>query len=405
MAGLFLHSFLAQAQTRDFETYWEAAVAHNPDVLAAQNQSQIALLENKKVQANYHVPQVALQGNWMEAPTFNGYGYDAAVTNGAWYNATVGASLPLFSKTFSQTESRQNTLQAQQFDFQKAYQQHRLRFTLTSAYIICYADVLLQQKMQAQSQLLAHQVQIGERLAKSGILKATEVLQLRIALQEQQNRQKQLESQYEQDIAALNALAGVSYAIPDSLVAPELNLQDSLSSASTWKQKFLTDSLLNLNQQKQFNLRYQPKVSLYGDAGYNTATLQNAGHFFGASVGVSLSWKIFDGHQKEVQAQQLQLQQETVQQQQKYQLQNLQVQRESQRQKVQQLEAQVKRTQEELQNYQALLNAYQKELTMGEVSVTNYLLQYQNYIQKQQDLIMLQQQKLQAINAYNFWNW
>ena len=398
--------FRAGAQNpRHLADYLEMAQANSPLLKDYQNQAEVAHLENEKTIANYRIPNIYANAQWMEAPRINGVGYDEAITNGGMYSAVVGAQLPLLAGNFVGAEQRQNDLQQQKAQWNQRTSWRDLKLQVTEGYLVCYDDQQNLENINGQMELLGRQIKIAQTLAQTGNLKGSDVLLLQIEKQKLATTSANWHAQLLNHIASLNKLCGLVDTAVLQFAEPTLTLSDSLVSSSQYRLQYLLDSLNAQNQLELFNLKYRPKVSAFADAGLNAVSPSNLPHYFGFSVGLNLSMNIFDGNQRKVVQDQTMLKQSTISGYQK-QFENQRAQNLlNLKKQVGLANARIAQIKDELSDYDKLIGIYQKALGEGDIAVTEYLVTLRTYIQEKQNLIDQQKQKYSAINAYNYWNW
>ncbi len=392
-------------QSRSLDFYLETSKSRHAELTDYLNRQQIAKIENQKVKADFHLPNIYTQTQWMEAPLFNGNGYDEAITNGALYSAVAGVSYPLLTGNMVSAYTRQNDLSGAYSEWNYDARWNELKKQVTEQYLTCYFDGMILQNVQEQYTLLQRQYETAEPLAKEGIIKGSELLLIKIEMQQQQLAISEIKAQRIADFIQLNQLCNISDTVFYGLMEPNLRLTDIDTSDSRFLVQYDLDKLMNANQQEIFNIKYQPRLSLFGDAGLNATSLDQPQKNLGFSFGLNFSIVLFDGHQKKIDAQQTEIRQETVQAYrdnfQNQQTQNLNKYSEL----IRLADIKIEQIKEQLSSYNELLSIYKKGMQLGEVTVTEYLIIFRNFIQSRVDLIDQQKQKYNAINEYNYWNW
>ena len=129
-----------RSQEQTLQHYLSAGMENSPVLKEYENNANLAGLENEKVISDFHYPTVQADVNWMEAPVINGVGYDQAITNGAWYSALAGVSMPLFTKALSLPELEKNSLLAGKSQWQSKMGWKEISLQITDLYAQCYAD-------------------------------------------------------------------------------------------------------------------------------------------------------------------------------------------------------------------------------------------------------------------------
>ena len=154
-------------------------------------------------------------------------------------------------------------------------------------------------------------------LVDAGIYKLIDLKLLEIALKNSQIDYERLSGEYLNNFNALNLLCGIDDTTLHNLDTIDLQLNSLQHNQSLFSSQFTLDSLSVNANQKIFELQYLPQINAFGDAGLN-ATYNPAPNRLGASIGVSLNWNIFDGHQKQIKKEQSQIQLENIETDRKY---------------------------------------------------------------------------------------
>ncbi|TAK31796.1 MAG: HlyD family efflux transporter periplasmic adaptor subunit [Saprospiraceae bacterium] len=95
---LFLAALQGQLWSQNLAAYLAAAHANSPVLQENQNLAAIAGLEMDKAKAVFKMPEISTTGNFLYAPVVEGAGYDAAITNGAWYSAQLNVNQAFFTR-------------------------------------------------------------------------------------------------------------------------------------------------------------------------------------------------------------------------------------------------------------------------------------------------------------------
>lgn len=403
--SLLLLPAILHAQTRSLPDYLQAGKQNSPLLQDYENTASLAQLENQKVKADYEYPAVQASANIMEAPVINGVGYDKAITNGSWYAAQIGISIPLFSKPFETASLSKNSLDAEKAVWQGKMSWNEVKRQIADGYATCYGDQLMLESAQDLLDIITTQHHLSQELAKKGIMKGSDVLLLELEVSNQKIKVHDQLGGLQHDLHALNALCGISDTSLVQLEKPDINLSGKKVDTSRFEQQFLIDSLMALNQQQQFNLKYRPKLSAYADAGLNAVYLTSPQDNLGFSVGLSMNFTFFDHGQRKITEQQTKIRLNTVNRYKLYfltqrdqQLHSYLVQIKLANQKINELDTQV-------EQYKRLMHIYKSELASGDLSVNDYLVFFRNYLQAEQEFIIQQLNKNTLINAYNYWNW
>ena len=303
-------------------------------------------------------------------------GYDNAVTNGGNYAAIAQAAKPILNRFQLQNDYQilanqglvlRNTGRLSALD---------LRRTITDQFLTAYA---------AESQLRFSRSLLGQlrqqdgqlrRLVNAGIFKQTQYLSFYLSVRTQEVTVEQNRLAYRRELGTLRALAGVADTALVSIEAPTPPSHRPLAGLRAPAQRQYTlDSLRLLLDRRAVDAYYRPRVSAVLDAG-----LQSSSYLPGAlarSVGIGgglqLNIPIFDGHQRQLQYQRIELSEQSRRGYRQY----LTVQR---RQQYEQLEGLIRasdallaRIREQVRVADALVGAARQQLATGDVAILDYL--------------------------------
>jgi hypothetical protein len=103
-AGCFLLAGTTLAQThRDLGYYLDQAKHNSPLLKDYQNQARSNQLDSARIRAGY-LPQLNGVSNNLYAPTYKGWGYDEAISNGADFSELVVFTQRLVGKQNLETQ-------------------------------------------------------------------------------------------------------------------------------------------------------------------------------------------------------------------------------------------------------------------------------------------------------------
>jgi outer membrane protein TolC len=395
------------AQQHNLEYYLQTGVENSPLLKDYQNQASIAGLEDEMLKATYYKPQLSGTAEVMQAPLINGVGYDQGITNGGLYAAMMQVDQQLFTEPFVKTGQEQNRLIQEQSGYRGKISARDLKRQITEKYITCYIDLRHHAYMQQLCDLLKEQYNLSLQLAKSGVLKASDVILLEIESTSQQNQLAALSAQYMNDLSAMNSLCGISDTGKVEVTEPLLVLNDSNSSSgiSRFLYQYTLDSLLTDNSRKTFELKYKPRLSAYANAGLNAVKIPDIQDKFGFSAGLRLSVTLFDGKQKSINWQETQIKLQTLEDYKSYTSNQQYLMRTNLLRQISLAGQRMNLSKEQLKKYNQLLRIYRQELAQGDISVNDFLTTLRTYKSTQDEYLNYYQQKLITINAFNYWNW
>jgi hypothetical protein len=235
------------------------------------------------------------------------------------------------------------------------------------------------------------------------VYKQTDYLALLVETQSQEMLVSQLENQFGKDLSSLNELCGINDSVRYNLLEPELKIKGTRDiSKSPAYLHYKIDSLRIENEKTTVDIRYKPKINWFADAGFLSSNPWNFYRHFGYSAGVSLNIPIYDGKQRDIEKQKLDLDQNTrLNYQSNFQKQYFQ--------QIQQLSTELKalndmssRIQDQLSTSDQLVKALKDQLEAGQIQMTEYINAIKNYKNISRNVNLIKIQKLQVINEMNF---
>jgi hypothetical protein len=226
---------------------------------------------------------------------------------------------------------------------------------------------------------------------------------LLVETQSQEILVNQLKSQYRKDLMLLGQLCGINDSAWYDLADPKIEIRgiaDIVKSPSYIQYKI--DSIRIENEKIAIDIRYRPKVNWFADAGFLTSNPWNFYKHFGYSAGLSLNIPVYDGKQRGIEKQKLELNENSRQAYQNtYYRQYFQ--------QIQQLNLDLKALNEtsaqvenQLKTSEQLVNTFKEQLEAGIIQMTEYINAIKNFKTTSRNINLIYVQKLQVINQMNF---
>lgn len=401
---IFIFPLFSIAQNKDLNYFINNSVKNNPLIsqyqhliLANSLDSQLIVAANKF--------QLTGSGNAYYAPVFNGYGYDAAITNGQQLSALVALNKQIYNQRNLSLQFK--TLQIQK-DFLKvtsAISKQDIKKVIVTQYIATYGDQLQLDFNDEVIGLLTNEESLLKKLTQKNVYKQADYLSFLVTLQQQQLIRNQLLVQYKNNYATLNYLAGIIDTTTETLRPPDIDVANNFDTVnSPFFLNYKIDSLRILNQRSIIDVGYRPKVNLFADAGYQSTFILTPYKNFGANVGINLTIPIYDGHQRQLQYSKLNIEERTRQKRKEFF--NNQF-----RQQIQQLEQQLNDLgnltgpiNQQIKYLQTLIEVNGKLLETGDIKITDYVLALNNYIISKNLIVQNQIARYLVIHQLNYWN-
>lgn len=391
------------AQEKTLDYFISLALQNSPLLKDYQNRLQSNKIDSLRLRAGLGT-QVNAISNDSYAPVINGVGQDEAITNGANIYAAVNVSKGIISKQNLQNQLHAVALQKLSIQNPAKITEQELKKSVVDQYITVFG-LLQQVKFFGDELELLHKEEIiFKKLTSAGVYKQTEYLTFMVLLQQQDLQLIQVRNQYRNAYRSLNYLCGVFDTTTYLLADPDLKLEKLPElKNSIFYQQFVTDSLNLIIGDKQIDFSYQPKLNLFGEAGYNSSLVYQPWRNFGPNIGLNLSIPIYDGRQRKMQHDQIAVSEQTRRTYREFFSKQYDLQ-------INQLIMQLSDNQnlagkinKQVTYSQALVDANRKRLETGDVSVTEYIIAMSNLLSTKNLLIQNEIEKYQLINQLNYW--
>jgi outer membrane protein TolC len=402
--GFLFNVIVSIAQQNKLDYFIEQALANSPLLKDYQNRQLSLALDSLIIRAGLK-PQVNFVSNNLYAPVFGGWGYDEIITNKAQLSAMVQASKNFLSKASLAAQYEQIALQRRSLGDTLFLSRKDLRKTIIEQYITAYGELLTIDYSKELYDLMTKEEEALKKLAQSSVIKQTEFLAFDITLKQQELTYLQAQIQYNTDFLTLNYLAGIVDTTIVRLEEPRLNegvLADIYS--TVFFQRYTTDSLRIVNEKRLIEMSYRPSISAVTDAGYNSSLQNTPYKNFGFSVGLNIKVPLYDGHQKKLKYQKLDLEERTR-------IANRDFFLNQYRQQIKQLYIQLRGTDELFQKIKeqvryskTLIEAYGKLLETSDVKITDFVTAITNYMNAQNLFRQNFISRLKIMNQINYWN-
>jgi len=393
----------AQQRIKNLEFYLAQAKASSPVFKDLQRQQKSAGIDSLIARAGAK-PQVTLTSSSLYAPIIHGYGYDEVLSNGQSLDAMLNVNYDLLNKKRINNQLEGIKLQSDSIKYAAKRSFLDLDRSIADQYIIAYAS---QDQVDFNIEvinLLRKEEVLLKTLTRSNIYKQSEYLTFLVTLKQQELALGQASLQLKNDLASLNYLSGIIDTTLVRLEKPTFKYENLMKETGFFKRKFELDSLKNLNQESAVGLNYTPKLGIYANGGYSSSLVLQPYKNFGASVGFTFSVPIYDGHQKKMQYNKLQLSARTIadyrdffNRQQQQQLNLIQ-------QQIAQTDLLFSKINDQIRLSKGLMEADARLMHTGDLRVADFVIAINNYLSAQNLLRQTTVNRLKLFNQYNYWN-
>ena len=392
------------AQNKDLDYFVNKSLTNDPKISQFQNLILTNRIDSEIIVASNKL-QLTGNGNAYYSPVINGYGYDAAITNGQQLSALVALNKQIYNKRNLSLQFKSLQLQNDSLTNSAVIYNKDLKKAIITQYIITYGDQLQLNFNDELINLLTKEEELLKNLTQKNVYRQADYLSFLVTLQQQQLTKNQLLVQYKSNYATLNYLAGIVDTTTETIAAPDIQVQkNNYAVSSPFFLNYKIDSLRILNERLITKVQYRPKVNLFADAGYQSSFILTPYKNFGTNVGINLTIPIYDGHQRRLQFSKLDIEERTRQRQQdffynQYHQQILQLQ-----QQLNDLENLAGPVNKQIDYLETLIKVNGKLLETGDIRITDYVLALNNYITAKNLVVQNQIARYLVIQQLNYWN-
>ena len=389
---------------RTLDFYIEQGLANSPLVAENINSFTLNRLDSLlNVAANK--PYVQAIGQVLYAPAGKNFGYDQNTTNGGQYTALIQANRNLLyhrnlqiqnSLNAALRDSLRNTLRISRNDLAKG---------ITDQYLTAYQDY---QQMTVYGQLvstLSRQNEALKALLRSALFMQSDYLAFRVDLQQSEINYEGAKVQFLADLLLLNTLCNLPDTSLVRLENPGLTARPIFTlDNNPYLLRYHFDSLIVERNRRVIDIFYRPALDLVVNAGTNAISPLFTGRRFGFSLGLNFTMPIYNGGQRRLQYQKLNVSQLNIH---NYRNQyinryNLRVRTITEQLRVNQ--ALLERIDKQNTDVENLLTISQARLYRGDMSAIDYLLIVQRFLNIKLNLNQLTVQRQRFISEFNYRN-
>ena len=393
---------LVSSNAQSVDDYISWGLKNSPLLYDYNNQKLAGKLDSLLLLATYK-PQVNQLTQAIHYPSGPGWGYDEAITNGGTYSSLVSVTQPLFAKKRINGQLQTIDLLNQTLKLNTKITILDLKKSITAQYLNAYTDFTQIQFNQSVLELLNKEQKAVKTLVDKGVYLVTDYMNLQILIRSQSIAISQSLIQFKNDLALLNLLCGISEKQEIKLVKPDLIVQNNYGQEnSPVFAQFRIDSLKNRNSRQIIDLNYRPKVNIFADAGFNGIAPKNVPHNFGASLGVNLSVPIYDGKQRKMQYEKIDLAENTRINYKRYYSSQYKIQFDQLNNQLNMTEHLLGEISNQLFEQERLIELYRIELEKGLIRFLDFITVFNNYTATKITYLVTEMNRLQIINQLNY---
>ena len=387
----------AKAQQLDY--FISKGLQNSPLINEFRNQLQTAEVDSLLVSAT-RKPQVNSHSQVLYTPTNNYFGYDNL---NPYYGSVVDISQYIFYKKVWENKYEAVRLQKQELGNTSKLSTGELKRGITAQYLTAFTNNQELKNSRTYLNLLNQHKSILKTLVEQGVYKQSDYLSLLIETQTTEIEISQLQTQVKSDEYALKQLCGITDSATLTPELPSLAIpqQQNVSTSPLFVQ-FKIDSLKIGNERQSIALNYQPKINWFADAGLISADPLLLYRHLGFSVGLSMSFPIYDGHQKNLETKKLDIKENTRLSYENYfknqfisQIRQLNDELQSTRKSLEMMNHQLQTTQE-------LAEMLKTQLNIGNASIVELITNMKNYLSVMRVMNRLHVREFEIVNELNY---
>ena len=394
---------IAQTPTKDLNYFLNSAHASSPLLKDLNNQRSSARIDSLIVRATSGF-QINVNSTGLYAPVIKGYGFDEVLTNGQALEGYLNLSYNLLNKKKVTNQLAAIKIQLDSIQYASKLSSFDLNRSITDQYLTAYSSQLQYGFNRDVVNLLQNEETLLKQLTRTNIYKQSEYLTFLVTLQQQQLITKQADLQFQNDYATLAYLSGIEDTARTKLSEPKFAYNKPIATTGFFLQKFVIDSLRNVNLKQSIDLNYQPKLAVYANGGYNSSFIFQPYKNFGASIGFTFSMPIYDGHQRKMQYDKLALSSGTRSVYQGFFIDQQKQQLNLIKQQIEQSDALFNQINEQIRFSKSLIEVDRKLLHTGDLRMADFIMALNNYMAAQNLFRQTIINKLKLMNQFNYWN-
>jgi hypothetical protein len=410
-----------QAQQRDLDFYIEHAKSSSPLINKSKDVNKLVSLDLRQVSSILAKPEINVVSGILFAPIISHdnnsnrfewvsdgasdyEGYDLAMSDGGQYQAVVTLRQPLLAGSRLKSYADKAGLSEQINENIIALTVHEIEQLVGYQYLLC-----LKSKKQADNSLMLlremeRQISVMKSLVQNAIYKQTDLMLLQIEVQNYRSEYEMYKSEQLTDIYDLNLLCGISDTAMVELIDMAPLLNPLIIGGSKFTTAFKLDSLNIIADQAINDLKYKPQLELFASSGLNAVYLPTFNRL-GLNAGLTFTWNIFDGRQRDIQREKSAVNLHTLEFEKEYLMKQNGISKNKILNQIKAIDQRIALNEQQTERYNELYNAYSKALSLGEASVMDFKNLLRDVYTNRQDSLLLKLEKQLLINSYNYLNY
>jgi len=408
---------LASSGQETLQAFVDSALMTNSEAVSIQTQIRSFEYDDQMISAILQAPKAFISSEVLVAPYLNNggkiidiapldkaIGYDIGITNGGLYSLLFNLQLPLLKGKQVMHLQEQNKVEVERLKTRLKLIEAELSQSIGSRYFDAMNQQIIVENNRQKATLLNDQFQIIKTLTGKGLYRISDYKLMELELKLDSVGLSTSINDLELAIRQLKAVCGIKNREISNLTSPILVMTDPLSSPSLFASSFAYDSLAATTQQKVFNDQYQPQLNVYANSGLNSTSIPMMERHVGASAGIQLSYTLFDGHQRKINADQQMLRITESLSQKKLKINEVKTQASALLLNIGATRTELLKQKQIQEEYNELLKLYQEEVQRAQISVIDLIAFLQKFSNIKLDISIKEITLNKLINEYNYWN-
>ncbi|MEI7523402.1 MAG: TolC family protein [Mariniphaga sp.] len=390
------------SHAQSLDSFINSGLKNSPLLYDFNNQQLSGKLDSLLLLASFK-PQINQLTQAVHYPTGSDWGYDAAITNGGNYAALLNITQTLFSKKRINGQLQTIDLLNQTLKLNAKITVLDLKKSISAQYLTAYADFVQYNFNKSILQQLTNEQSTIKALVDKGVYLVTDFMNLQIMIKAQGITCSQSYNQLKNDVSLLNFLCGITGQGEFNLTKPELTLQNNINpESSPVYAQFRIDSLKNINSRQLIDLNYRPKINVFADGGFNSIAPSNIPHNLGVSAGINFTVPIYDGKQRKLQYNKIDLAENTRIYYRRYYSSQYRMQYDQLNNQLVMTDQLLTEIKNQLSDQERLIELYRIELEKGIVRFLDFITVFNNYNATKITFLVTEVNRLQIINQLNY---
>ncbi|GAB4019185.1 TolC family protein [Spirosoma koreense] len=389
---------------RDLNFYLQEGLINSPvlkDNVNAITLNRIDSLINVAI----NKPYVQAIGQYLYAPAGTNWGYDQNTTNGGAYTGLIQANRNLLYRRNLRIQNGLNSALRDSLVNIIHITRNDLQKSIVDLYLTAYQDYQQMVIFNDLYQILSRQNNVLKELLRKALFNQSDYLAFRVDWQQSEVNYEGAKVQYFQDLLALNTLCNIPETSLVRLEKPALVPQPQfMLDDNPYLLRYHYDSLIVERNRRVIDIFYRPALDVVVNAGTNAISSDLITRRFGYSVGLNFTMPIYNGNQRRLQYQKLDVEQLNIRNYRNQYLNRFNLQLRTVNEQLRVNQNLISITEKQNTDVENLLTISQTRLYRGDISAIDYLLIVQRYLNSKLTLNQLTVQRQRFINTFNYRN-